>query len=73
VFSNSKPHLSKNIVPAENINVGDIVLCKVNGMQYLHLVTAINGDKFRISNNKGRINGWTNRSKIYGKCVKVEN
>lgn len=36
---------------------GDIVLCSVKGRHYLHLVTAIKGDQFQISNNKGFVNG----------------
>ncbi len=52
--------------------VGDIVLCKVSGSEYLHLVTATRKDQFQISNNKGRVNGWVNIRNIYGKCVKVE-
>jgi hypothetical protein len=39
------------------LKVGDIVLCKVNGKQYLHLVKAIQGKRFQIGNNRGRING----------------
>lgn len=57
------------VVLAE-VSVGDIVLCKVNGSEYLHLVKAIDGERFLIGNNKGRVNGWTKA--IYGKCVKVE-
>ena len=45
-------------VDAATIKVGDIVLCKVNGKQYLHLVKAIQGKRFQIGNNRGRINGW---------------
>lgn len=51
---------------------GDIVLCKVNGQQYLHLVKAIQGERFQIGNNRGRINGWVGKNAIFGKCVKVE-
>lgn len=54
------------------IEVGDIVLCKVNGNQYLHLVSATRGNMYQISNNKGHINGWVSMNGIYGKCVKVE-
>lgn len=54
------------------LNVGDIVLCKVNGSEYLHLIKAIWGPKFQIGNNRGRINGWVSASSIYGKCVRVE-
>ena len=51
---------------------GDVVLCKVNGSQYLHLVKATQGDRFQIGNNKGKINGWVGRGCIYGKLIKVE-
>lgn len=45
---------------------GDIVLCKVNGAQYLHIVKAIQGERFQIGNNMGRINGWVTLNSIYG-------
>lgn len=32
--------------------VDDIVLCKVNGNEYLHLVKAIQGNRFQIGNNR---------------------
>lgn len=51
---------------------GDIVLCKINGAQYLHLVTAVSAGRYQISNNFGRVNGWTARANVYGKCIKVE-
>ena len=51
---------------------GDIVLCKVNGNEYLHLIKAIQGPRFQIGNNRGRINGWIGPNSIFGKCVKVE-
>lgn len=55
-----------------DLATGDIVLCKVNGSQYLHLVKAIQGARYQIGNNKGRINGWVGRNCIFGKLVKVE-
>jgi hypothetical protein len=51
---------------------GDIVLCKVNGREYLHLIKAIQGERFQIGNNRGRINGWVSAGAIFGRCVKVE-
>lgn len=51
---------------------GDIVLCKVHGCEYLHLVKAVQGDRFQIGNNKGRINGWIGRSSIFGIAVSIE-
>jgi hypothetical protein len=61
------------IIPAPaELQVGDIVLCKVNGREYLHLIKAIQGERFQIGNNRGRINGWISRKGIYGKCIRVE-
>ena len=51
---------------------GNVVLCKVNGSQYLHLVKAVQGNRYQIGNNIGRINGWVTKSSIYGICVSVE-
>src|SRR5438552_2622554 len=58
-------------VDATTLKVGDIVLCKVNGREYLHLVKAIQGPRFQIGNNRGRINGWVSANAIFGKCVSV--
>jgi hypothetical protein len=52
---------------------GDIVLCKVNGSQYLHLIKAIQGDRYQIGNNIGRINGWIGIGSIYGICTDISN
>jgi len=59
-------------IKAEEVEVGDIVLCKVNGNQYLHLVKARQGQRFQIGNNRGRINGWVGPNGIYGKCTGIE-
>ncbi len=59
------------IDPAE-LEVGDLVLCKVAGNEYLHIVKAIDHGRYQIGNNRGFINGWTGPECIYGKCVKVE-
>jgi hypothetical protein len=62
------------VAPAnpEDLDVGDIVLCKVNGNQYIHLIKARQGKRFQIGNNRGHINGWIGVNGIYGKCVRVE-
>ena len=59
-------------VEGSQLAIGDIVLCKVKGHEYLHLVKAIQGEQFQIGNNKGRINGWVSGKSIYGRCVNVE-
>ena len=50
---------------------GDIVYCKVKGKQYLHLVSAIKGDRYQISNNKGYVNGWIGINQIFGLLVDI--
>lgn len=50
---------------------GDIVLCKVKGAQYLHLIKACGPNRYLIGNNRGGINGWTNQAQIFGRCTAV--
>lgn len=54
------------------IAVDDIVLCRVHGAEYLHIVKAVQGQRFLIGNNRGRVNGWIGAHSIFGKCVKIE-
>lgn len=68
---------SGQLVTVEPINnrqlqKGDIVLCKVNGNQYLHLIKAIQGNRYQIGNNTGGINGWVTTNSIYGICTCVQ-
>jgi SOS-response transcriptional repressor LexA len=62
------------IEPISNHTVqkGDIVLCKVKGNQYLHLIVAMQNNRYLIGNNHGRINGWIGSNNLYGKAVKIE-
>lgn len=54
----------------EEVEVGDIVYCKVKGNFYTHLVKAKDPKKgCQIGNNKGKINGWTKQ--VYGKVTKI--
>lgn len=50
----------------------DIVLVKVKGRVYLHLIHAVDKDRYLIGNNIGRINGWVGRSAIYGIATSIE-
>lgn len=54
------------------IHPGDVVLCKVHGREFLHLVKAVQDGRFQIGNNKGHVNGWIGSHGIYGRLVKVE-
>ncbi len=52
--------------------VGDIVLCRVHGSEYIHLIKAIQDQRFQIGNNRGGINGWVGANSIFGKCISIE-
>ena len=53
----------------------DIVLCKVNGHYYLHLIHAIKKTKqntlYLIGNNHGHMNGWVPKDKIFGRVEEI--
>ena len=59
-------------VDALTLDVGDIVLCRVRGAEYLHLIKAIQGRRFHIGNNRGGINGWIGATGIFGRCVSID-
>ncbi|MDX8052319.1 hypothetical protein SK571_23280 [Lentzea sp. BCCO 10_0798] len=59
-------------VDPAKLDVDDIVLVRVAGTVYLHRVTAIAGQRVQIGNNRGRINGWTTRDRVFGLCVDVD-
>ena len=54
------------------LEVDNIVLCRVRGNEYLHLVKAIQGQRFQIGNNRGKINGWVGPNSIFGKLERVD-
>lgn len=57
----------------ESLEVGNIVLVKVKGSFYLHLIKAIKDGKkkFLIGNNRGGINGWVGSNAIYGVATEI--
>lgn len=67
---------SVTVAPVDpaKLEVGDIVLARVAGTTYLHLVSAVDhaNARVQISNNRGRVNGWTGHSRVFGICTAVE-
>ena len=50
----------------------NVVLCKVKGKHYLHLITGVEKEnRYQISNNHNFVNGWINKAAIFG--VLIEN
>lgn len=56
------------------LNWDEIVLCRVAGHQYLHIIKQIDVGQKRvlICNNRGRENGWTGFDNVYGRVVEVK-
>lgn len=59
-------------IEPEGLAVGDIVLVRVRGRDYLHLIKAIDGARVQIGNNRGHVNGWVGHGSVFGKAIKVE-
>ena len=59
-------------VDQTDVKVGDIVLCRVRRAEYLHLVKAVEGQRYQIGNNRGYINGWVGGHSIFGRLVQVQ-
>lgn len=59
------------ITPDVEPKKGDIVLCKVKGKVYVHLIMAVKENSYQIGNNKGHINGWCSRNAIFGVVTKI--
>lgn len=62
------------LVPSDgaDLAVGAIVLVRVGGNDYLHLVTAIDGKRIQIGNNRGHVNGWVGPAAIYGRATQID-
>lgn len=56
-------------VPDDGPRKGDIVLAKVKGRWYVHLVVAVRNGRYQIANNHGHVNGWA--SSVHGVVVNV--
>lgn len=63
-------HLKK-VLPSQ-LRVGDAVFCRINRGLTVHKITAIDKERFQISNNHGHVNGWIGEKAIYGLAVRIE-
>jgi SOS-response transcriptional repressor LexA len=61
---------------SRDLAIGDIVLARVKGRHYshlvLHLVVERESDRFLIGNNHGRRDGWITAEDIFGKVTQVQ-
>ena len=57
----------------DTLRVGDVVFYKVRGVWYLHRISAIQGDRVQIANQRGRVNGWAGRRAVLGRATRIDN
>lgn len=62
-------HLKK--VDSKMLRVGDAVFVKIHSALQVHLISAIDKDRFQISNNKKFVNGWVGEKCIFGLAVQA--
>lgn len=68
---NSGDKVTLKPVGDRELKKGDIVLARVSGKVYLHLIKGLGKKKFLIGNNNGHLNGWTSRKSIFGIAVEI--
>ncbi len=60
----------------EELMVGDIVLVRIQGKRFAHVVLpgilSIEGERLLIGTHQGRVDGWVDRGEIYGIATKEE-
>lgn len=72
ILTSRQPVICVPVTADTVLSKKDIVLCKVNGRYYLHLIHAVKpGDMYLIGNNHGHMNGVISRSNIYGKVTEI--
>ena len=73
ILKSRQPVICEPVTDETSLKKKDIVLCKVRGRCYLHLIHGIknNGEQFLIGNNHGHMNGWISRNQVYGKVVEI--
>lgn len=72
ILKSGQSVICEPVTTETELNKKDIVLCKVKGKYYLHLIQAVkSGDRYMIGNNHGHINGTISRDGIFGKVVEI--
>lgn len=72
ILKSKQPVICTPVNENTELKKRDIVLCKVNGHYYLHLIWSVKpGDRYLIGNNHGHANGVISRNNIYGKVVEI--
>lgn len=76
ILKSHQPVICTPVTESTELSKRDIVMCKVNGHFYLHLIWSIRAagttsEMFLIGNNHKHPNGWINRKNIFGKVIEI--
>ena len=72
ILKSRQPVICEPVTEETVLKKKDIVMCKVNGHFYLHLIWAVKSDdRYLIGNNHGHPNGVVPRKQIFGKVVEI--
>ena len=76
ILKSRQPVICTPVTDETELKKRDIVLCKVKGHFYLHLIWSVkkgknNTEQYLIGNNHGHANGTIGRQQIFGKVVEI--
>ena len=76
ILKSRQPVICIPVTDEVELKKRDIVMCKVNGHFYLHLIWSVkrgknNCEQFLIGNNHNHANGTIGRQHIFGKVVQI--
>lgn len=71
LIKSNQPVTLVPVIETTVLKVGDIVFCRVSGRYVTHKIHAIRGEQYQIGNNRGYINGWVTKQKIFGIVTKI--
>ncbi|GEM_PF-565515 len=58
-------------VETSKLEKGDIVFAKVHGNFFTHFVGGVEGERIKIQNNHGHVNGWITGASVYAIVIAV--
>lgn len=71
ILKSRQPVTLEPVTDETSLKKDDIVFCKVKGNYYTHKISKIRRKQYQISNNRGFVNGWVTKDKIFGIVTKI--
>lgn len=71
IIKSNQPVTLVPVTDETELKKNDIVFCRVKGNYYTHKISKIKGKQYQISNNRGFVNGWVSKDKIFGIVTEI--